>query len=235
MTEEKVGDEETIGDRVRTRRIELKMSQSELSRRAGVTQPTISILESNRSTTTAYIASIANALEVSALWLQTGQGDMHLRPKDYRRVHEDGAPPTMEFEIPIIRSTGSCGGSERGVDELIAQIGPVIKDQRFFTRYGVEPDATFAIVGDGDAMSRFIEHGDVVVFSRSDGDKLSSGQIYAFDTPDGPRIKRIHRRADGQVILSCDNPDKNRHPDEVYNASEAESLNRIGSYVYREG
>jgi phage repressor protein C with HTH and peptisase S24 domain len=228
----------SLGGRVYQRRTELNMSQKELSRRAGLTQPTISALEKGKSTRSGSIAQLAAALNVVPLWLETGLGEKELRTSDYRRVLDDGSDTeVMEFEIAILPSAGSCGGAsgQANLDDLRAKIGPLIKDQRFFDRLGAKPEDVFAIIGDGDGMSGFIKHGDTVVFSKAGCDKLITGQIYAFDTVDGPRIKRVHRRADGQVILTNDNPDKNRYPDEAYTADEADALTCLGAYLYREG
>jgi transcriptional regulator with XRE-family HTH domain len=228
----------TVGDRVKEARTEAGMSQKELSRLAGLTQPTISSLEPNESNTSGAIARIANALQVNALWLETGLGEPKLGRRDYRRTHSDGSQESVpEFEIKVLPSRGSCGGAMAGemdVDAIQELIGPVIKDQRFFERFHTAPEDTFAIIGDGQGMAKMIEHGDTVVFSRN-YERLVSGLVYAFDTFVGPRIKRLHRRADGSVILSCDSPDKNRYPDEIYLESEVEALHCLGVHLYREG
>ncbi len=227
--------DETVGDRVRRVRTKRGMSQAELSRLSGLKQPTISSLEQGKSNTSGAIASIADALGVDALWLETGLGDETLGKPMFRRTH--GGESTPEYEIDVAPSEGSCGGGAVGratVDELREMIAPVIKDQRFFDRFKVAPKDTFAVIADGFGMSNVIEHGDLVVFNRN-SKKLTSGAIYAFETSAGTRIKRVHRRTDGNVILSCDSPDKHRYPDEIYLEAEAALLRVLGEHFYREG
>jgi phage repressor protein C with HTH and peptisase S24 domain len=84
-------------------------------------------------------------------------------------------------------------------------------------------------------MSNFIVHGDTVLFAANNTDRFEHGHIYALQTPDGPRIKRVLRKTDGQVILSNDNPDKIRFPDEVYSPEEAGRLDNIGRFIFRQG
>jgi phage repressor protein C with HTH and peptisase S24 domain len=187
---------------------------------------------------TSSIGSIAHALHVSALWLETGLGDKKLtnQPKGFRRTYKGGSD--MEFEIQLLPSKGSCGGNTAGkpdVSDIQAALLPIIKDQAFFDRFEVEPADVIALIADGDSGANFIVHGDTVLFRTSQCERLESGLIYALDTPDGPRIKRVHRRSDGHVILSCDNPDKVRYPDEDYTAEAAENLRPLGRYLYRQG
>lgn len=230
--------EETLGDRIRARRTELGMSQGALAKQVGLTQPTISSLERNESKVTTSIGSIAHALQVSALWLETGFGDQKIpnQPQGFRRTFKGGSD--MEFEVTVLPSRGSCGGAAGGktdVSAIAETLLPVFKDQAFFERLGVDPGDVVAIIADGDSGANFIVHGDTVFFHTTECDRIESGAIYAFDTPDGPRIKRVHRRSDGHVILSCDNPDKVRYPDEDYTADTASNLRLIGKYLYRQG
>ena len=65
----------TFGERVRERRLELKMGQPDLARAAGIRQSTVSNIESGRNKGSKYIAELAAALKCSAHWLATGKGD----------------------------------------------------------------------------------------------------------------------------------------------------------------
>lgn len=64
----------SIGKRVEGRRIELGMSQAQLTKKVGLAQPTISALESGKSVGTNFTARLAAELQVHALWLETGVG-----------------------------------------------------------------------------------------------------------------------------------------------------------------
>jgi transcriptional regulator with XRE-family HTH domain len=64
----------SIGTRVKEARKAAKLTQEELSKRSGLKQSTISDLEVGKSQGTTYLASLAAALGVNAMWLETGRG-----------------------------------------------------------------------------------------------------------------------------------------------------------------
>lgn len=66
----------SIGKRVRQARKHIGLTQAELAKKVGMKQSTLSELETGESTRTSSVATIANALGVSAYWLDTGLGDM---------------------------------------------------------------------------------------------------------------------------------------------------------------
>lgn len=90
----------TIGQRIKKTRLEIPMTQKELAKKVGITQPTISELEKGDSAGSAHLPSIAAALGVSALWLQTERGPKYpiksITPKEmllitaYRESTEGG-------------------------------------------------------------------------------------------------------------------------------------------------
>lgn len=230
---------QSVGLRVKARRKELNMSQKELAEKAQITQPTISALERGESQTSGSLAKIAAALNVSALWLETGLGDKEVPSTNvqaFQRTYPQGREPEPEYEIRLLEAKGSCGNGRYSFSNNVADEfkAPIIKDQRWLMRFNVRPEHAFAISADGFSMANFIMHGDLVYFTDS-VDQLKSGMIYLIDTPDGLRIKRVHKRADGHVVLSSDNPDKTIYPDETYTPQEAENIIIKGRFICREG
>jgi phage repressor protein C with HTH and peptisase S24 domain len=73
----------TMGDRVRERRLALKLSQPQLARRAGgISYQAIQQLEAGGGTK--HLVAIARALGVTAEWLQDGSGAAPLKPSPPR-------------------------------------------------------------------------------------------------------------------------------------------------------
>lgn len=66
----------SIGQRVRQAREAKKMSQLRLRALTGIAQSTLSELETGKNEQTTYVASLAAALGVSAIWLAEGKGPM---------------------------------------------------------------------------------------------------------------------------------------------------------------
>ncbi|MGR2691425.1 helix-turn-helix transcriptional regulator [Chromobacterium haemolyticum] len=68
----------TYGERVRARRIELGMSQTDLAKLIGAkNQSTIGNIE-NRNGSSRYTLELSKALRVSYEWLETGEGEKEL-------------------------------------------------------------------------------------------------------------------------------------------------------------
>jgi transcriptional regulator with XRE-family HTH domain len=77
---------QTIGDRIRAVRRERKLTQGELGKKSGCSTSTISDLENGHMAETTYIVSIAQSLNVSPSWLESGKGDR--LPSAVNRVEE---------------------------------------------------------------------------------------------------------------------------------------------------
>jgi transcriptional regulator with XRE-family HTH domain len=74
-----------IGERIKSTRKQLGMSQQQLSKLSGISQQIISRLESKKAEGTTGIVALANALKVTPEWLQTGKEarnrvDMQMSP-----------------------------------------------------------------------------------------------------------------------------------------------------------
>ena len=85
----------TIGQRAKSARERLGLSQTYVAERIGIKQPTLSALESGDSAGSIYTASLASVLQVNALWLETGRGPEFPEPPD------DG--PIFDALIEIIQ------------------------------------------------------------------------------------------------------------------------------------
>lgn len=98
----------TLGERIRSIRKTLALTQTELAKQSGVTQPTIAALEANKSYTSGHTPSIAAALGVNAYWLETGTTQQIIQMP---LVDDD------EFVIiPVISAPGNCGGRTQELD-----------------------------------------------------------------------------------------------------------------------
>ncbi|WP_369662124.1 helix-turn-helix transcriptional regulator [Variovorax sp. V15] len=145
------------------------------------------------------------------------------------------APGTPETEtLDVLYARGSCGGgiliTEYG-DEVREQL---VKEASWFRKYNIRPHQALVFYADGNSMAEFIVDGDIVIF-RKGVNELVNGQIYAIETPDGLRIKRVLKRADGSIVLASDNENKRKYPDETYSPEQAARLQFKGSFVYRQG
>lgn len=65
---------QTISERLKQKRSELKLTQSELALKAGVKQQSIQQIEAGVTQRPRFLIEIANALQCDPVWLQHGNG-----------------------------------------------------------------------------------------------------------------------------------------------------------------
>lgn len=85
----------TLAQRLRFSREKAKLSQSELARRVGIKPQAIQFIESGKVYKPRNILEIAAVVGVDAMWLSSGQGDMH-NPVSIARG------PKIQGHVPLI-------------------------------------------------------------------------------------------------------------------------------------
>ncbi|MCW0353982.1 helix-turn-helix transcriptional regulator [Pantoea ananatis] len=69
---------QTISERLKQKRSELKMTQSELALKAGVKQQSIQQIEAGITKRPRFLFEIASALQCDPVWLQYGKSGSHI-------------------------------------------------------------------------------------------------------------------------------------------------------------
>jgi transcriptional regulator with XRE-family HTH domain len=155
----------SIGQRIKETRRHRGMSQSELAKRVGLTQATLSDLENDKSRGSAKIASIANTLGVRPFWLETGRGSPESQ--------ESEAPTTLSTATPIIFSaTGAASGYLTEYQETEnSLLDASLTESSFFIR--VKNDAFGGRLWPGDFLAveqtAETQPGDIVFAEFTDG------------------------------------------------------------------
>lgn len=97
-------------------------------------------------------------------------------------------------------------------------------------RRRLQPDNLRQAIVRGDSMKPYLCSGDTALIDTSIKHILE-GEIFGIIAPNGEiRFRRLFRMLDGRVRVSCDNPDKTTHPDEIV-ASE-DSLKIAGRFAW---
>lgn len=68
---------QTLSERLKSKRVSLKMTQTELATKAGVKQQSIQLIEAGVTKRPRYLFEIATALHCDPIWLQYGENDGH--------------------------------------------------------------------------------------------------------------------------------------------------------------
>lgn len=217
-----------LKDRIRSRLEALQMTQKDLAEAVGISGVMVYKLVSGKVTKTSYLIKIADVLQCSPHWLESGGNEV-----DASKVYsveefskEQGIP------IPYLDINGSCGnGATVYQEQEVAIKGVIKKEASWFKRYGVRPKDTFCVYAKGDSMEMFLIDGDMVIFDRSKTAPVS-GKIFLVRHPDGLKIKLIRQQLDGSWIFESYNP---AYKPEVITEDILDRVKILGQFVYRQG
>lgn len=132
-------------DRIKAARRHAKLTQVQLAKLVGIDQASISDLERGRSARSSYNASIAKACGVSAIWIESGAGQM-IGETEQSNVR-DIVQPNMMFRYPVISWVAAGAWSE-----AIEPFPPGFSDRYEMSEYDSKGPA-FWLEVKGDSMT----------------------------------------------------------------------------------
>ncbi|AZR58594.1 LexA family protein [Eikenella corrodens] len=140
----------TLQERLKFARAKKGLSQASLAKSIGKSQSSIAAIEAGRNKETTNIASLAMALGVNAVWLETGKGTPF-----------GSSPNVHELDIPLntvpLISWVKAGHWAQAIDLLQPGEG-----ERISTSIKVRPH-TYALIVDGDSMEPEFTDGDIII------------------------------------------------------------------------
>lgn len=201
-------DLDTLGKRVKARRLYLKLSQTQLAGLADMSQGDISKIERGDSQQTSKIAQLAAALQCNAYWLATGNGDSgFVQPAfSVEQTKAQFLPGFEQLSITVLSTGASMGpGAEQHDDVVIGRITVrpewVTKTLKPLTKI----ENLRFIHGYGDSMEPTFTDGDILLVDTGVHTADIDG-IYVLEANDRLFIKRVTERFDGTHEITSDNP-----------------------------
>ncbi len=147
----------SIGSRIREARKKSGLTQAQLGSKVGMVQATISELETGESAGTTNIASIAHALGVSALWLETGKGSP-APSMPAVKFDQNVAPATLGSRaIPVISAIQAGAMREITIPYSLGDGYATVFVDDSYSQWA------FALEIEGDSMLPKFEPGDIVI------------------------------------------------------------------------
>jgi phage repressor protein C with HTH and peptisase S24 domain len=228
----------SIGSRIKEARLGAKLTQKELARRVGMAQASLSELETGESQSTTLVASLAAALGVSALWLETGKGQMGegagaSAPLDSvldlipgaKRVHASGPDDPTMTQIMKVRLKVQAGitGFQTEPEHYEGETQGV--PTMWILREGLRKDALLSIIVRGDSMEPNLHEGDTIVVNTADK-QLASGAVYVVNYEGEVVVKRLLRDA-GQWWLTSDNLDQRKYHRQLCKGAECIVIGKV--------
>lgn len=215
----------SVGDRIAERLHALKLSQSELARRVGLRQSTLSALIRGESRSSAHLHKIASALSTSVQFLSGETDD----PESMAPVALSREEMAYQLDLVSVASIDL----EYGMGGTFMDIGHE-ETVRLFPRSFIETITrtpagllTFAR-GRGDSMAPTINDNDLVLIDRSQRTVKEQDALWAFTIGEVGMIKRLRIRGGKVTILS----DNDRVPPDEASVDEINIVGRI-SFIGR--
>jgi len=219
------------GDRIREARKGVGMTQEQLALAIGAAgQSTVGNYErgvNEPNLATARLIAQVTGRSVSWLLGESATGSDH-RAESTRSEYQ--LPDEKYAMIRRYQITAGAGDAHQNGHEEISGAHAYRRD--WLEKRGLTAAACVVIDVKGESMEPTICDGDVVLVNTIER-KIKGGNIYAFRTDEGVRLKRLHRQLDGRIKVASDNQDKTAFPDEWLTPGiEAEI---IGMVVHRSG
>lgn len=185
-----------IQDRIQQRMLELGIkSKAELSRKLSMSRATIGMwLNGNNKPSGDNLLKLAEALECSPEWLQTGKLSPIAAPVQ-NSAQQYSMIPMLDVELAA--GHGSYAEQERAVDHV-----PISTEWIFQQEY-YESDLKVVAVK-GDSMTPRLHDGDLVLINLAENRPVHNG-VYAIELEGELKIKRILRPDQWNTIISSDN------------------------------
>lgn len=208
------------------------LSQDQLAKLAGSTQPSINRLEAGETERPRNLPELARALGTTTDYLLGETDDPGSRLTD-RRLPWRSAEPDPQRDpdlVEIDQIDMRFGMGATYVD------GPVDTEKRVFSRSWLRnftraaPEQLFWTLGDGDSMEPTIRSGEVILIDRSQTSLRSADAIWAVTVGDIAQVKRLRPRASGAVEILSDNP---AVPPDVAVDGELHIIGRVVAVVRR--
>lgn len=236
-----------IKDRIRARLHDLKMTQTELATRTGVSKSSVTFwLNGTNKMQGENLISLAKALRCSARWLATGEGqpeadklDLEKRWLDLEIGDHDGdaenSPPS-DSDYALIPQYTAKGSSGNGyMNDHVEIKGGLAFKRDWLQRMGLKPESLRVAYNHGESNWPTLSDGEVVLVDVLATEPVN-GKMFAMLDPDGEMIfKRLIRDMAGGWIIRSDNSDKTRYPDMPISDDGMRGVDIIGRIVWRGG
>lgn len=216
-----------IGNRIRTRRKELRLTQEAIAKSVGVNRVSVSQWESGQNKPKNLIA-LSKVLKCSAEWLLTGKSK---EAKDENAKWLGGIDPwgsktpldEDDIELPFFTEVELSAGS--GATQVQENHGPKLRfSKSTLKRHGIDPSHAACVSVTGNSMEPVLLDGSTIGIDTSKT-TITDGKMYAVDHDGMLRVKSLYR-VPGGIRLKSFNSDE--YQDEIYTGDSAKSIRIIG-------
>ena len=221
--------ENTIGQRLRTARLLIGLSQAQVAEKIGVSQTSIQHLESGRNQNSRHLVMLAEAVGVRPEWLMSGRHPMLKDAPDTPR-------PPSDKDFAVIPQFTARGASGAGyLNDHVEVTGGLAFKRTWLARENLKEGDLRVIYNSGNSNEPTLSDGEVLLIDVAKKEPRN-GKMFAILTADGEVIiKRMISDLAGGWLVRSDNPDKSRYPDLAVSEESIAAIEIIGQVVWRGG
>ena len=226
-----------IGERLKSERERLKLTQPEFAEAAGAAKRTLVDWEKGVSSPTAVQLSALSKIGVDVLFvLNSESATTSTRARAPAMAPaismsaEGGEIPDWSayiqvphYDVRASAGNGSVVHEENVVDHLVFKRDWIVRSM------GLNPKALALIDVRGDSMSPTINDGDLILLDTREGQQTTEG-IYAINLAGGLLVKRLRLRLSGTIEVVSDNE---RYGTETISGEQLAQLHIVGRVVWQ--
>lgn len=227
----------TLGTRLREVRTSKNLTQADVARAVGMSQPSYHSLERDIASKSIYLTEIAKFLKVDPYWLLTGKTELEVDAevvdliKNTPNVKVTSSNDDDRIFIDLVNIRFSCGNGESiefHFDDVISkrEFSP-----SFFKKYNVKPENVKLAIAKGDSQEPYICDNDEFAIDISDTE-IRDGLFYAIYFEGEAMLKQIFKEEGGKLILHSLNP---KYRDKTVTSLNGTSFRVLGRQFYRAG
>jgi phage repressor protein C with HTH and peptisase S24 domain len=219
-----------IGNRIRQRRKELKLTQEAVGKAMGINRVSVSQWESGDNKPKDLI-TLSKVLQCHAEWLLSGKENKYdnnakwlgrIEPWDNGTALEDD-----EVELPFFTEVELSAGC--GATQVQENHGPKLRfSKSTLKRHGVDPSHAACVSVSGNSMEPVLPDGSTIGVDISKT-SIIDGKMYAIDHEGMLRVKSLYRMPGGIRLKSFNNDE---YQDEIYTGEDAKNIRIIGKVFW---
>lgn len=198
---------ETVGERIRKVRKELKLTQQDVAKSIGVSPTSMVFWERDETAPKgSNLLSLSKKLKVEPQWLLTGSGEKNVPVSNAEILGNmqtwDSNTPLGEDEVavPFLSNVKLSAGNGFICDEEIDKGFRLRFAKSTLRRYGVDPKNAVCVGVYGDSMEPVLPDGSTVGINRGDKN-LVDGKIFAINHNGELFIKKLYKLPGGGLRI----------------------------------
>lgn len=224
----------TLGERLRSKRKEMKLTQKDVSKVAGVTAVSVTLWEKGDTFPKGEnLIAISKLLKCSPEWLLSGVDKPSIESNaelvGLIEAWDNNTPlDDDEVEIPFLTEVQLAAGN--GMLVTRENFGPKLRFAKSaLIRNGTDIASAVCVKVSGNSMEPIMPDGSTIGIDTAKTD-IVDGKIYAISHGEMQRVKMLYRLPDGGVRLKSYNNEE--HPEETYSKEETADIKVIGKVFW---